>query len=85
MTLGFLVIRLLVESRMGLNEPAMLDEVHHVAPINEFHHHVIFQNGARITGSFPSCSLHGEDDRTMAEERVKGLRKMEEGEEERAT
>src|SRR4051812_45952932 len=43
-----------------------------VAPINEFLHHFIFQIWARITGSFPACSLHGEDDRTMAEERVKG-------------
>ena len=42
-----------------------------VAPINEFPHHVIFQIGTRITGSFPACSLYGEDNRTMAEGRVK--------------
>ena len=42
-----------------------------VSPINEFLHHVIIQIRARITGSFLVCSLHGEDDRTMAEGRVK--------------
>ena len=49
----------------------MLHRGDDITPINEFLHHVIIQLGARITGSFPVCSPHGEDDRTMAEGRVK--------------
>ena len=55
----------------GLERTYHASQVADIAPINEFLHHVIFQIGARITGSFPACSLHGEDDRTMAEGRVK--------------